>query len=124
MSKKQKRFESYIFEIINEHTSVLLLQRHTFEVKCGCVNKDSIFECTFNYPYLNVTIGYSKSAFKKWRKGVNLTTYIVHEMCHPITDPLYSKALDRYASRSEIHDERELLTDYICNIALNSKLRR
>jgi len=33
-----------------------------------------------------------------------------------ITDPLYSKACDRYTGKNEIEDERELLTDKIANI--------
>lgn len=77
-------------------------------------------ECKYNYPYLNVTIRYSEEFEERWGKGEDMTPFIVHEMCHPITDPLYSKATERYASNTEILDERENLTDYICNIALKA----
>jgi len=118
-SKNRKSFEKYILKIIDEYTPVLLLQRHTFKVKRGVEDKRSLFECLFNYPYLNVTIKYSDSSFKKWEHGKDLVPYIVHEMCHPVTDPLYQKALYRYVSKNEVNDEREILTDHICNIALN-----
>lgn len=81
-------------------------------------------ECVFNYPYLNVTINYSEKALKEWSSGKDMTPYVVHEMCHPITDPLYAKATARYTSRDEITDERELLTDLICNIALNAHSKK
>jgi len=75
-------------------------------------------ECKVSYPYLNVIIDYSDKAYQEWIKGKDMIPYIVHEMCHPITDPLYCKANERYVSKNEILDERELLTDYICNIVL------
>jgi hypothetical protein len=122
MQRSHKDFKTYICKVIVQFTPILLLQRHTFEVKRGCESKDALMECVYNYPYLNVTIKYSDQAFEDWKKGKDVVPYIVHEMCHPITDPLYSKATARYVSRDEILDERELLTDYICNIALNKKV--
>ena len=113
-----------IMEIIAKYTPVLLLQRHTFEVRCGVENKDSVAECVFNYPYLNVTIKYGDKCVEKFKNGEDLAPYIVHEMCHVITDPLYAKAISRYVGQDEIRDERENLTDMICNIVLKTGGRR
>jgi len=83
---------------------------------------NSILECVFNYPYLNVTIKYSDKVVDKWKNGKDIVPYLVHEMCHPITDPLYTKANSRYVSVDEILAEREKLTDYICNIVIKNKI--
>lgn len=118
MKKTKKQFEKYIYSIINKYVPKLLLQRHIFEVKFGTKDENTLMECKFNYPYLNVTISYSEDTFKKWINKEDVIPYIVHEMCHPITDPLYCKATARYVSKDEILDERENLTDLICNIVL------
>ena len=114
----KKKFEAYLLKVINKFIPILLLQNHTFRIEYGVGDKKAYFECLFNYPYLDVTIVYSESIYKKWKRGENITPLIVHEMCHPITDPFYSKSVQRYVSKNEIHDERETLTDHICNIAL------
>ena len=120
--KSHKQFEAYIHSVIKKFIPRLLLQRHTFKVESGAESEgdSTLMCCLYNYPYLNVTIKYSEKAYKKWLKGEDLTEYIVHEMCHPITDPFYSKSVDRYVSKNEILDERERLTDLICNITLKA----
>lgn len=118
----QKKFEDFLMKLINRYSKVLLLDKHTFELHYGTEYKESLMECVFNYPYLNVTINYSDKVMDKWKNGKDIIPYLVHEMCHPITDPLYSKAISRYVSKDEILDEREKLTDYICNIVIKNKL--
>lgn len=59
-------------------------------------------------------------ALQYFREGVDLTPYILHELCHLLTDPFYAKATNRYATHTEINDERELLTDIMCNIILKT----
>lgn len=119
--KKNKQFEKFVYKIIKKYSKILLLDKHTFELHYGCENENSLMECVFNYPYLNVTINYSNSVIKKWKEKKDIIPFVVHEMCHPITDPLYSKSTDRYVSKNEILDEREKLTDYICNIVIKNK---
>lgn len=124
--KKQKttnkEIEAIIWNIINKYQKVLLLQRHNFAIHYGTDNPNAIAECECNYPYLNVIINYSDKLIEKFDKGIEIEQYIVHEMCHIITDPFYCKATQVYKSKGEIEHERELLTDYICNIVLNNKL--
>jgi hypothetical protein len=116
--KANKKFEAYIMAIIEKYIPILLLQRHTFEVKAGVCDPESLFECLFQYPYLNAVIKYSKNAIRRWKTGEDMSTFIVHELSHCITDPMYSKAIQRYVSEREIRDEREQLTDVICNIVM------
>jgi len=114
----KRDFETHIRTVIDKYIPVLFLQKHTFEVKFGTESDKSYFEFKFNYPYLNQTVAYSELAFKDWAKGKDIVPYIVHEISHCLTDPLYAKACERYASKNEIEDERERLTDLICNIVL------
>lgn len=116
-----KKVEKEIYKIISSYKDKLLLNRNTFEVKYGTKHQDALAECRFNYPYLNVTISYSDKLVKYFKDKKDITPYIIHEMCHVITDPLYAKATSRWVSKMEIEDERELLTDYICNIIIKNK---
>lgn len=119
MRKKTKQdFEAYIKAIINKYIPILFLQKHTFKVKFGTEANSSYYDFIYNYPYLNQTIGYSELAFKEWCEGKNQVPFVLHEICHCLTDPLYSKATQRHVSKDEIEDERERLTDHICNIVL------
>lgn len=113
-----------VLSIIKKYQPILLLSRNTFEVKYPTKNKNAVAECDSNYPYLNVTIKIGDEFIKMLNDGEDIEPYIVHEMCHIITDPLYYKAISRYASEDEIKDERELLTDYICNIIIINKLKK
>ena len=118
-----KEFEEYCLEQIKKYIPILMLQRHTFELKYGVEHEGSLMECVNNYPYLNAKFSYSNKAVERWKeKRENVIPYIIHEMCHLITDALYNKATARYVTLDEIRYERELLTDYICNIVVNNKL--
>lgn len=114
--------EKRVISIIAKYQPLLLLDRNTFEIKYGTENKAALMECVFNYPYLNVTLKYSDELIDKFKRKEDITPYVVHEMCHVITDPLFSKASDRWVSKNEVLDERELLTDYICNIMMINQL--
>ena len=117
---KNKKFENYVYKVIKKYSKILLLDKHTWELQYGCENENSLMECVYNYPFLNVTINYGNKVISYWKEKKDIIPFIVHEMCHPITDPLYSKSTDRYVSKNEILDERERLTDYICNIVIKN----
>lgn len=116
----EKKFEEYIKGISERFIPRLLLQNHTFSIKRGVTIEGSLFEAACNYPYLTVCIRYSEEAFQRWKKKVDLTPPIVHELCHALTDPLYCKANSRYVTEREVLDERERLTDLIANIVLHN----
>ena len=122
LNKRDKEFEKYAYGVIKKYSKILLLDKHTFELRKGTEDSGSLMECVYNYPYLNVTFNYGDKVVDRYFKKVNVVPYIVHEMCHPITDPLYAKAESRYVSKNEILDEREKLTDYICNIVIKNNL--
>lgn len=117
----KQKLEKEVWRIINKYIPILFLQNFTFKLVYGCESKRAYAECKFVYPYLNAEIRYSDFFITElWGKGIDIEPYVVHEMCHLITDPLYSKAISRYVTDDEIRDEREKLTDYICNIALKT----
>lgn len=120
--KIKKDFEDFLYNTISRYSQILLLDKHTFQVKYAEDLKGSLFECVYNYPYLNVVINYSDEVVKRWQEGkfLEVSNYIIHELCHPITDPLYAKATSRFISRGEIEDERERLTDYIAQIIIKN----
>jgi len=119
MKKKTKKdFEKYIRGVINEYASKLMIQRHTIDIFPEVDDKKALMECKFAYPYLNNSIRYSNEAFEDWCKGNDMTPFVVHELCHIVTDPFYAKATERYVGKTDMEDERELLTDHICNIVL------
>lgn len=119
---KNVKLEKEIMKIINKYQPILLLQKHTFKLKYPTESPHTLAECVCNYPYLNVTIRYGDKLIDKWKRKEDIVPYILHEMCHPITDPLYCKSCARYVGEREILDEREHLTDYICNIIILNKL--
>ena len=118
----EKKFEKYLLKVIDKYSKILLLDKHTFSVKRGVSDERTFMECRFRYPYLDAQINYSERAFEDWKDKVNIKPQIVHELCHIITDPFYSKANARYVSIDEILDERELLTDHISNIIVKNNI--
>jgi len=125
MKKKKNKnikLEKLIKSIIDKYAKILLLDKHTIELHYGVKGRDSLMETTFNYPYLDVNIHYGVNLIQYWKEGKDIIPIVVHELCHPITDPLYGKASARYVSIDEITDEREKLTDYISNIVIKNNL--
>ncbi len=82
-------------------------------------DKTSYLRISFAYPYIDSCIGFSQSAFDAWVKGEMTKDRILHELCHIITDPLYSKAVSVFRTKDEVEDERERLTDTITMIVRN-----
>lgn len=112
--------EEYIKLIIEEFKPLLFLDRHSINVEYKDSNE--YLSCKFSYPYLDTIICYNDRCVNNFLKHKeDLKPQIVHELCHLITDPLYSKATDRYVGKNEIEDERENLTDLISKIVLNKK---
>lgn len=119
-AKTEEHFKKCLMSLIDRWVPVLFLQRHTFEVKLKEEEgDDGYFACEFKYPYLNARIIYSKKAMEDWGKGTDMTPFVLHELCHLVTDPFYAKAVSRYVTKDCMEDERERLTDLICNIVLN-----
>lgn len=124
MAKKpgNKEFEIYALKIMNKYTPILMLNNFTFKIKYGLENEYSLMESVTNYPYLDAKFNYGGAIIKMWKDGEDIEPVIIHEMCHLITDPLFCKAIQRYATEPEIRHEREKLTDYISNIITKNKL--
>ena len=115
--KTHKDFINWIHEQVQFYSKPLNLSNQRILVEFG--DKTSFLEITCTYPYLEPTIRFSERAFNEWGEGKMYKDRILHELCHIITDPLYCKAVSRYASKDEIEDERERLTDTLCVIIRN-----
>ena len=123
MKKKQKDFEKWAMPVLKKLQRILLLEHfEPISIKFGC--KNSYAECECDYPYQSIHIKYSQNMLDDFKKKEykSITNSLAHEMSHPITDPIYSKANSRYVSKDEITDERERLTDHIANIVLKNNL--
>lgn len=123
--KARKHFEQWAMEVVLKLQDILLLQDYApVTIKPMKVGNSSLAEVECSYPYKSISISYSKELFESWRKGevLDVRSILTHEMCHPLTDPLYAKATYRFVGKNEIEDERERLTDHFANIIIKSKL--
>lgn len=116
MKKKnnQTQFKEWIEKQVKMYSPILGIQLQKIEVEFRETTKYLEISCT--YPYIDPTIWFGPKALEDWAKGKVPSDRILHEMCHVITDPLYCKATNRFASKDEIEDERERLTDQIAAI--------
>lgn len=112
-----KDFIKWIKAQISFYSPILNIVGQDIEVEFD--ESVNFMEISFTYPYLEPTIRFSEKSFGEWQMGKMKKDRILHELCHILTDPLYCKATYRYASKDEINDERERLTDTICIIIKN-----
>lgn len=112
-------------KMLEKAQKVLLLEDFTpLTIEYGCKSPNAHAECVLQYPYKSITVRYGKDLLDDWcaSKRDEVKAVLIHEMCHPITDPLYCKASERWVGRNEIEDERERLTDHIANIIIKQNL--
>ena len=121
MKKEQKEFEEWANQQLRAIQKLLLLDSYRLEPIES--HEDAKFlESKYRYPYKEIVIRYGLDVNKYWpNEKEYLYNALVHEMCHPITDPFYTKAITRHTTKDEVEDERERLTDYIANIILKLK---
>lgn len=119
--KERKAFEKWSMPVLKKLQDVLLLNDF-FPLEIEPSEKDDTSECLVAYPYRSITVRYSNNLLQDWKKKKMdlVLSVLIHEMCHPITDPLYCKAVSRYAGKEEIEDEREGLTDHLANIIIKN----
>ena len=123
--KDHKAFQAWCLPYLTKLRKILLLHDfYPINFQHGVQNSDAHADCHFHYPYKTITIGYSDALIKDWKakKYSAVIGVLTHEMCHPITDPLYAKAASTWRTKGEVEDERERLTDHIANIILDNKL--
>lgn len=110
--KTEKDYVSFIRRCIEKYQGPLLLASYTIVIR----KKDNEYlACQLRYPYNDGIVIYSNRSYRDWLEEP--ASYherkILHELCHLITDPLYTKARNRFGSEGEIEDEREKLTDHL-----------
>lgn len=115
MAKTKKDFEKWATKIALYYMNKLDMS--LMEVGFKNDNDVDFLEVANRYPYKDIVyIKYNDDAFIEWCNGYFSEFVIAHEICHMLTDPLYCKARQRFASETEINDERESLTDKIMTI--------
>lgn len=121
----RKSFEKWALPLLKKIQKVTLLDHYeplTLEYKKDI--GDPLATCDFHYPYQSITISYGDQLLSRFKEKKHKEVFgiLVHEMCHPITDPLYAKAVTLWKSKQEVEDERERLTDHIANIIIKANL--
>lgn len=103
----------FIRTVIDKYAGPLQLGHFTFLVQRA--EENGYLSCLYRYPYNDGIIQFSEHSFEDWQSepAAYHERKILHEMCHLLTDPLYSKTTTQFPSRSEVEDERERLTDHI-----------
>ncbi len=121
--KTKKQFEIYLQNRINFFIPILLIDSSLISISTPCDKESAWMELQYHYPYLNPTVKYNQKTFDLWVESPNkVDSFLIHELCHIITDPFYAKATSRYIAKDDLEDERERLTDHICNIIIKNKL--
>ena len=122
--KKKKLFEKWANAKLAEIQKIMLLEHFDLKPVEPVEKPDEPPYCKFDHPYQTIRIYYSKWIYEDWEKGDKLSALgtLLHEMCHPLTDDLYSKSFDRFCGKKELEDSRERLTDHISNIILKHNL--
>lgn len=120
--KKQTEldFQLWIAKIVREYLPKLGLSLHEIKIEkdpdMDNEKDGNGLQVSCSYPYLDTTIYYGNKSFNNWKKGHIHKYFVVHELCHILTDPLYFKATNRSSTWKEINDERERLTDTMAMI--------
>lgn len=116
MVKSMNNVEKYITDKVVQYSRILLLESFNFEIEY--VGKsDETMSCYVNYPYKDVTLGYSDEAIMFYKNNKSkLDQTIIHELCHVITDELYNHAVDRFTSKKNIVNVNETCVDHIANV--------
>ena len=111
--KTEKAYKKWIEQTAKKWSPKLKLENYIIKVEKG---KDTEYlACKYSYPYLSGTIQYSDASYKDWKIDpiTEHEPLIIHELCHLITDPFYTKACERHVTKQTLEDERERLTDHI-----------
>ncbi len=128
MKEKNMRlkFEKWANSELLKIQGILLLNHFTLQpISSKIESKSARAECKLNYPYKDINVCYSEELMKEWEEGKvgDVFQILVHEMCHPLTDPLYCVGMERMVSKDQMENEREALTDHIANIIIKNSIR-
>ena len=114
----KKDFEKWALKQLGIYHKLLLLTDHLLSFEYEKDMGVAAMQHNFSYPYKTTPIMYGDYALGLWKDGKKeeLRKILIHELCHSITDPFYSKAIDRHTGKADLEDERERVTDHIANI--------
>lgn len=119
MKKTEREYSEWIDAVVKKWQPRLKLDQ--FEIRNEKDPEQKHMACRYNYPYLTGVILWTDSSFQAWAKGDKVAEHkVIHEMCHLVTDPFYTKAVMRYIEKESLEDERERLTDHVALIVQNA----
>jgi len=114
---KEKQYVKWVREMFKKYAPILFIEQYHLKVTPLPKDDDTFLSSTFNYPYLDIEINYSKKAVETWSEDKkDSERRLIHEFCHTITDPIYELSIERYVSKGQLNDAREHLTDHIAQI--------
>lgn len=119
--KKQKQFEEWALKELKKLQKILLLDSfEPLKLVFDSKEEKASAKCKFSFPYKTITIEYSKELYEDWKKKKykDVIDVLTHEMCHPITDPLYDAGYAKFITKESLEDIRENTTDHIANIII------
>lgn len=114
--KREKEFKKFIEDMFKKYAPILFIDK--YHLTSRMIDKDESYYLAsrFNYPYLDITIIYSKEAIDNYFKNKSkVKRQVIHEFCHVITDPFYSVCMG-YSTKEQIENERERMVDHISQI--------
>lgn len=122
--RTEKQFEAWCNKKLIEIQKVLLLDSFTLnpieKMPEADMKNGAYAHSQFSYPYKDITVRYTPPMFKDWKDGneKEVIGTLIHEMVHPITDPLYGVGFDRFSTKEQLNNEREACTDHFANIII------
>ena len=103
--------------MFEKYQRILFIEKYHLKTKPIPKGDDTYLSSTFNYPYLDIEINYSKESIENWKKDKkDSERRLIHEFCHTITDQFYNVSCNRYSNKNELETQRERLTDHIAQI--------
>jgi hypothetical protein len=116
MTSDERNFRAWLEVTTAKYAKILLLDKYVFKFELEPQRKSGM-ACSFRHPYLDITLYYGPSTIADWKKDIAIARhYVVHELCHVITDPFYDCSIERFVARPALENEREHLTDHIATI--------
>ncbi len=127
-TKEQIKFEKWARPILEKAQHALLLS-HFGKIKIEFYKEESEYssyaESVNHDPYVSLTIRCSHAMVKDFEnknEHESIIGTLIHEMVHPLTDPLFNAGMDRFLTKDNLKKEREKLTDHIANIMIKHNL--
>lgn len=114
---KKAQFEKWADGELLRYRKILLQEdKHLYSITpSGDESKSYSYT---RFPYKDIKIEYGEAVYDMWKSGKKseASRILLHEMIHPIVDPIMKYATDRFVTRETLVDQMEQLTDHFTNV--------